>query len=299
MAGKQLGIDNATRWNSWYLLLKAAIEHKRHLALFFDEYSSDLSSDHLTSTDWEVITHSARFLEPFYHATLQLQGHSASLEDVLINFEVLLKHYEDSKQSFAKNSHLVRCIEMGWVVLEKYYARSESSAVYALALLLHLSRRLAHIRRFWRDEWWNSAKSSIFETWARYRDTTPLEQAESVPQATKSHFDSIKAAMDVTSGCADDGDDLDRFINGRPVSIRITALEWWSVHGFEYPQLRRLAQDIFSIPPMSDEPERVFSSTRRIISWDRARLNDDTLQQLQCIKHWKQNGHISHVLLEE
>jgi len=47
---------------------------------------------------------------------------------------------------------------------------------------------------------------------------------------------------------------------------------------------------------MSDEPERVFSSARRVLSWDRARLGDELLQQLQCVKHWKRNGHISRII---
>ena len=52
-----------------------------------------------------------------------------------------------------------------------------------------------------------------------------------------------------------------------------------------------------SIPPMSDEPERIFSSARRTISWDRARLGDDTVETTQCIKHWKKNGHILKVVV--
>lgn len=41
------------------------------------------------------------------------------------------------------------------------------------------------------------------------------------------------------------------------------------------------------------EPERIFSSSRRVLSWDRARLGDKVLEHLVCIKHWKRSGHIS------
>lgn len=57
-----------------------------------------------------------------------------------------------------------------------------------------------------------------------------------------------------------------------------------------------MAIDILSIAPMSDEPERVFSGSRRTISWDRARLRGDTVERLQCIKHWKKNRIITKVL---
>ena len=42
---------------------------------------------------------------------------------------------------------------------------------------------------------------------------------------------------------------------------------------------------------MSDEPERIFSSTRRVISWDWTRLSDSAVENIACMKHWIQNGH--------
>jgi len=36
-------------------------------------------------------------------------------------------------------------------------------------------------------------------------------------------------------------------------------LEWWKVNEMEYLTLSRIAFEIFSIPAMSVEPERVFS----------------------------------------
>jgi hypothetical protein len=51
-----------------------------------------------------------------------------------------------------------------------------------------------------------------------------------------------------------------------------------------------MAIDILSIPAMSDEPERVFSGARRTISWERARLGAETIEKLECLKHWLQSG---------
>jgi hypothetical protein len=39
-----------------------------------------------------------------------------------------------------------------------------------------------------------------------------------------------------------------------------------------------MAIDILSIPAMSAEPERVFSGSRRTVSWDRAQLGAETLE---------------------
>ena len=51
-----------------------------------------------------------------------------------------------------------------------------------------------------------------------------------------------------------------------------------------------MAIDIFSIPAMSDEPERVFLGARRTITWDRAQLAPKTIEKTECLKHWKRSG---------
>jgi hypothetical protein len=68
--------------------------------------------------------------------------------------------------------------------------------------------------------------------------------------------------------------------------IRMTALQWWcqDQQRKRWPRLSCMAIDILSIPAMSDEPERVFSRSRRTISWERARLG------AECLKHWHISG---------
>ena len=51
-----------------------------------------------------------------------------------------------------------------------------------------------------------------------------------------------------------------------------------------------MAIDILSIPPMSDEPERVFSGARRTVSWDRGQMVLETIEMQECLKHWKKSG---------
>jgi hypothetical protein len=51
-----------------------------------------------------------------------------------------------------------------------------------------------------------------------------------------------------------------------------------------------MAIDILSIPPMSDEPERVFSGARRMVSWNRGQMEAETIEIRECLKHWKRSG---------
>ena len=45
-----------------------------------------------------------------------------------------------------------------------------------------------------------------------------------------------------------------------------------------------------SIPAMSDEPERVFSSAKLLISNVRNRLGDDIIEASEFLKSWIQQG---------
>ena len=51
-----------------------------------------------------------------------------------------------------------------------------------------------------------------------------------------------------------------------------------------------MAIDILSIPPISDELERVFSGARRMVSWDRGQMELETIEIRECLKHWKRSG---------
>jgi hypothetical protein len=47
-----------------------------------------------------------------------------------------------------------------------------------------------------------------------------------------------------------------------------------------------MAIDILSTPAISDELERVFLGARRTTLWERARLKVETIEKLECLKHW-------------
>ena len=73
-------------------------------------------------------------------------------------------------------------------------------------------------------------------------------------------------------------DDFLRFINDQPIDIgedsqghSIKPLNWWCYYEQcrYYLRLLRMAINIFSITPILDKPEKVFSGTRHMVSWDR------------------------------
>lgn len=47
-----------------------------------------------------------------------------------------------------------------------------------------------------------------------------------------------------------------------------------------------MAIDIFCIPPMSTEAERIFSGARRQVTWDRSSMSAKMVEACECIKSW-------------
>ena len=72
---------------------------------------------------------------------------------------------------------------------------------------------------------------------------------------------------------------------------KMTVLEWWyqNQQRKHWSRISIMTIDIFSISAISDEAERIFSETCCTVSWERAQMNAETLECVECLKHWKQN----------
>ncbi|KAK2926771.1 hypothetical protein FoTM2_013641, partial [Fusarium oxysporum f. sp. vasinfectum] len=170
IAGKALGIDNITRWNSWFKLLDAAISQEGPLSIFLNQYHEELEDDILTHDDWQVLKMTHEFLQPFYQATLEQQMEWASIDQVLENMDILFLQFENAKVKYVNNARMVNSVHMGWWVLSKYYEESDKNPIYATALLLHPEKRRRYLDRHWAEEWRQTAIAGARRHWAKYKD---------------------------------------------------------------------------------------------------------------------------------
>lgn len=69
-------------------------------------------------------------------------------------------------------------------------------------------------------------------------------------------------------------------------------ISWWMspAQRFRFPLLSSMEFDIFSIPAMFSEAERVFSGAKHTISDERSSLHIDTIEALECLKSWFRAG---------
>ncbi|RKK07573.1 hypothetical protein BFJ66_g17047 [Fusarium oxysporum f. sp. cepae] len=287
----RLGIDNDTRWNSWHRMIDNLIRKKQQVKQFLLDYDKALGDDILTFSDWDYLEKTHAFLQPFTSTTLWAQGVTATLSQNLMIMDILLRHYEQKKELYeAEETHnplMLHSIGMGWFVLDKYYALSGESPIYATTLLLDPSKRARYLEINWKGEWAEAAIRDALSIWEEeYKMAPTLGPAQALSEASRSQqghsnepdrlLNEIMVAEDITR----DVDDFENFIHNQPIKIEGSPLVWWCQRDQvrTYPRLSRMAIDILSVPPGSADPESAFSGGRRTLSWDRERMSCVTIQ---------------------
>jgi hypothetical protein len=174
------------------------------------------------------------------------------------------------------------------------------SPVYAAALILNPRNRTRYIKTHWPKKWSKLALIKVKKLWEKYREEavvipTPsafLYNSSSREPSELDAFDWIALSLRAVARPAsedeyEDYNSLESYDPGKQ-----GALAWWcqDTQRQRWPRLSLMAIDILLIPPMSDEPERVFSGARRTVSWDRGQIEPETIEVRECLKHWKRSG---------
>lgn len=294
-AGRSLGLDNDTRWNSWFLLLDVALNLQEHVEWYQRKYCENLQDDYLTPDEWGILKDTRAFLQPFWKITQLTECRYATLDRTLFTMDVLHRHYTQAFQKYQNNPPLRSCIAASWAVFDKYYQLTDENPAYGAAMLLHPSRRMAHIKKNWPKSWHKPVLDGVTKYWEDHYQKLPI--STTTPELRDKlqppdEYDLLARELDVVSPALNKLDEYQSFITQTPVAIDCSPLDWWlrEEQQQRYPRLSRMAVDILSVPAMSAEPERVFSGARRTISWDRCQLGSRTIERGECMKSWIKSG---------
>jgi hypothetical protein len=112
LAELELKQNNATRWNSTYLMIKRAWKKRAHVTAYLMALELDGSAtaripseDQLSTEDWRLLGEIQQVLEPIYDMTMRTQGWAkgnghGQLWEVMTGMEFLLDHLEAWKSLF-------------------------------------------------------------------------------------------------------------------------------------------------------------------------------------------------------
>ena len=198
--------------------------------------------------------------------------------------------------------------QSAWEKHQKWYtAPDDAQEIYAAAVLLHPSYLAAYFRKHWvgdeLEAWIEPTIDRIKLKWKneyKHLDehNAEEEEEESQPQPTRRRRPQREpdfidefleedlnpdAVLQDPFDCYIYGDRMGKF------SKKEDLFRWWK-DGKHSRSIRQFALDLLSIPAMSAEMERVFSSAKRLITQDRNRLTADMLEVLVLLKYWLDYG---------
>jgi hypothetical protein len=283
--GLRLARDNKTRWNSWYNMLQVALNLKDAILEYYDNYPDNAyTGDILIDEDWATLEKIKGFLEKLKMATKAVESSNQCLDIILPVMDYVLKQFESAKDDFVDDDILAPMLNSGWSKFDKYYRLTEESPAYTAALVLNPKRKWRYIEKHWKKSWHKAAKDMVKKIWeSEYR---PLS---SVPVAP-AHTTTNDFWLDLDAEDMAEAARVDEYAQycASPIVNTDDAIGWWmqETQRQAYPNLSKMAFDYLSIPGMSAEPERLFSSTKITVTDRRNRLGSDILEALQCLRSW-------------
>ena len=175
-----------------------------------------------------------------------------------------------------------------WGKLTKYYEKTDdANAIYAAAVLLHPSQQKRYFDKHWTGA--EAAYKSIMIANVKKVWFDEYRGAE-VPETPRTHpIDEIEEFLTGFHNEVVDGDDFfDQFINGNPIAFpQADDVIKWIVKDGNLPRcVRQQALDLLSIPAMSAELERVFSSARLSCTHLRNSLSAESIEVIELLRYW-------------
>ena len=280
----------------------------------------------LTDEDWKTLERMRTILVNFERVLKAMEGDGQQRErrdgsttalgvvwEVVPAFEFLLAILEKAKTDvlhLPDENRWKISINSAWAVLDKYYRRLDETPVYYTAVALHPKYRFKYFEEWWSHSpsWIKSAKDivrNLWETQYKYRllGDTNITTHSYRPKKTRTPWDSFRTTTPSPLQADKDEppeDEFDRWQqHTHPNDGAVDdPFQYWYLRQEEYPRLSRMAIEILSVPPMSSEPERLFSVSGAMVAPKRTRLDASTIGVAMTLRSWFRAGLVKQSIME-
>jgi hypothetical protein len=209
------------------------------------------------------------------------------------------------------------CINNCWTKLRKYYTLTDQSPVYAAAVVLNPEHKLDYFKSNWEEfpDWVQQTERNVEDLWlTMYKDSANSVEVDTrgekasgsrlLPQKQKdpSDFEQWVSRHKVKPK-GPKRDEYEQYLQAdhyldcesedSQSKKAVDLCAFWASCETQYPSLARMAFDMLSIPAMSSECERMFSSTKILLSDRRARMKEDIIEASECLRSWFRSGQCS------
>ena len=205
-----------------------------------------------------------------------------SIGSVLWGFDMLLEVLEktrkkyniekrDEKDKNQKLSHLATCIDHAHGLFSKYYELTDKTEAYVVAMVLDPRQKYKYFFDHWQRKHHAEMKKKTETMYKEFRfddDAATSSSMEDSQQSNKrkaedDYFDIIAYRFGKNEVVQDE---LEQYLKAPPLAVStqeadlsFDLIAWWRANETIYPTLARMAYELYSIPSMSAEVERVFS----------------------------------------
>ncbi|GLB44048.1 hypothetical protein LshimejAT787_1502320 [Lyophyllum shimeji] len=240
--------DVSTRWNSTFDMLNTALEYRKAVDAMTNDRANGLRDYELSRQEWKIAAQLRDVLEIFKHATTFFSRSVPNLATVIPAMDLIDQKFTTGSLDKNYEPAIRVSLDIAKKTLNHYYTKTDESAVYRIAMVLHPRHKLVYFKNNgWEPEW--------------------IETAKRFPQPSQNLSGNIFDNLDALAppAQADLRDELDRYLS-TDVEKTDDVILWWVERRAMYPRLSRMALDYLTIPATSVEVERVFSRGRLLLS---------------------------------
>lgn len=242
----------------------------------------------LSESEWTAVERLVSILKPFYNCTIKLQSENCTLSDfygywLSISHKLTtITHYPDfieklkNQMNDYQNRLLDNPVLISAVYLHPRYQRSLPREKRQIAVLF-LSGLYRKAISFESEE--NTVNdqqpdADIDESFIEFLESLGCDGAGN--ERTTQSESEIRNHLDINT--------LLKNFNGIQVNLGVAVLDFWKMNKTTRPELFKLAQIIFAVPPTQTSVERAFSVFAIIFTPRRNQLGDRVLQDILLVR---------------
>lgn len=322
--------DNATRWNSAYRMIQRAFQLQDQIKLYCFQHTVHsnppkqgddglIPAQILSQNDWLILTHLYRGLEYFHHATLRLEGAAkqavfGSVWECVPIMELLLQSLTDLQEKYPNHQtfetlldeatidpateFMNSSINCAFIKLRKYYDLMDNSPYWVAACILHPFIKWKYLEQRWEDkpQWITDGRKKVTKLWLQYKTASKdAEPTSPLPFPLSGRDDVLEQDLYAWRYSVPTvvEDEYAVYCSEPPLpyAANPNLLEEWRRMEGRFPVLAKMAFDILSIPAMSAECERIFSSAKHLLTDSRNKLLPESIEAVECERNWISHGY--------
>lgn len=303
---KCLCLDDPVRWNSTYIMLDIALEHKDAFALLQQHDPFYANAICPTDIDWERASAVTSFLKLFVEVSNVFAGNKQQNPTANIYFpEICDIHLQLIEWCQNPDDYISSLASKMKSKFDEYWKKC--SLALAIAAILDPRFKMKLVEYYYPQIYGGNATECIDivsncmkELYNGHDICSPLAAAAGGSHSQVNNNDRLTGFdrfLHETSQSQNIKSDLDKYLEEQlfPRSVDdFSILNWWKVHTPRYPILSMMARNILGIPMSKvaiDTGDRVLDHFRS------TSLSSDTVQALMCAHDWMWNNGLEGVCL--